>query len=68
MDKALGKDLGWFWYYWLWTTESVDGSIAGVTTTGDGMPPSCRTVTVVRAPVVATFAIEPSTLSVVNSQ
>jgi len=34
MDKALGKDLGWFWYYWLWTTESVDGSIAGVTTTG----------------------------------
>jgi peptidase M1-like protein len=34
MDKALGKDLGWFWYYWLWTTESVDGSIAGVTTSG----------------------------------
>ena len=34
MNKALGKDLGWFWYYWLWTTESVDGSIAGVTTAG----------------------------------
>src|SRR5439155_25724416 len=34
MDKALGKDLDWFWYYWLWTTESVDGSIAGVTTAG----------------------------------
>ena len=31
MDKALGRDLQWFWYYWLWTTESVDGSIAGVT-------------------------------------
>jgi hypothetical protein len=34
MDKTLGKDLGWFWYYWLWTTESVDGGIAGVTTAG----------------------------------
>ncbi len=30
MDNALGRDLGWFWYYWLWTTESVDGSIQGV--------------------------------------
>ena len=34
MDKALGQDLNWFWYYWLWTTESVDGSIADVATTG----------------------------------
>jgi hypothetical protein len=34
MDNALGQDLGWFWYSWLWTTESVDGSIEGVSTTG----------------------------------
>src|SRR5436190_252135 len=34
MDHALGRDLEWFWYYWLWTTESVDGSIANVTTAG----------------------------------
>jgi hypothetical protein len=34
MDKALGRDLQWFWYYWLWTTESVEGSIASVTSTG----------------------------------
>ncbi len=34
MNNALKQDLSWFWYYWLWTTESVDGSIAGVTTTG----------------------------------
>jgi hypothetical protein len=33
MDNALHQDLGWFWYYWLWTTESVDGSIARVATT-----------------------------------
>jgi hypothetical protein len=34
MDRALGRDLQWFWYYWLWTTESVDGSIASVTPNG----------------------------------
>jgi len=34
MDHALGRDLGWFWYSWLWTTESVDGSIAKVVTAG----------------------------------
>lgn len=32
MNNALKKDLGWFWYYWLFTTESVDGSIANVIT------------------------------------
>ena len=32
MNRELHRDLGWFWYYWLFTTESVDGSIAGVTT------------------------------------
>ena len=34
MNQQLKQDLGWFWYYWLWTTESVDGSIANVTTQG----------------------------------
>ncbi|HET9274965.1 MAG TPA: M1 family metallopeptidase, partial [Gemmatimonadales bacterium] len=34
MNRALGRDLGWFWYYWLFTTESVDGAIAGVETSG----------------------------------
>jgi len=34
MDKTLGRDLQWFWYYWLFTTESVDGSIASVTNNG----------------------------------
>jgi len=33
MNGQLKQDLNWFWYYWLFTTESVDGSIAGVTTT-----------------------------------
>lgn len=34
MSNALRRDLGWFWYYWLFTTESVDGSIQGVRTQG----------------------------------
>jgi hypothetical protein len=34
MNKSLKQDLGWFWYYWLFTTESVDGSIQKVATTG----------------------------------
>ncbi len=34
MNRALNRDLGWFWYYWLFTTESADGSIQNVTTTG----------------------------------
>jgi hypothetical protein len=34
MNKALGRDLGWFWYSWLFTTESVDGRIADVKTRG----------------------------------
>ncbi|HEY8853038.1 MAG TPA: M1 family peptidase, partial [Gemmatimonadaceae bacterium] len=34
MDNALHRDLGWFWNYWLFTTESVDGSIQSVKTSG----------------------------------
>ena len=34
MSSALHQDLGWFWNYWLFTTESVDGSIQNVQTSG----------------------------------
>ncbi len=34
MDNALHRDLSWFWYYWIWTTEAVDESIQNVTTNG----------------------------------
>lgn len=30
MNNELGQNLDWFWYYWLFTTESVDGSIQNV--------------------------------------
>ena len=42
MSHALKQDLGWFWYYWLFTTEAVDGSIQNVSTAGG------RTTVVVR--------------------
>ncbi|MEP0711094.1 M1 family metallopeptidase [Algoriphagus sp.] len=32
MNQELGQNLEWFWYYWLFTTESVEGSIQNVTT------------------------------------
>ena len=34
MNKALGRDLSWFWNSWLFTTESVDGRLASVKTQG----------------------------------
>ena len=30
VENALGRDLGWFWNAWLFTTESVEGSLQGV--------------------------------------
>ena len=34
MSNQFQQDLGWFWYYWLFTTERVDGSIKSVQTAG----------------------------------
>ena len=60
MGNALQRDLGWFWYYWLFTTESVDGSIQSVSGTGG------RTTVVVRqdgqmpSPVVLAVRFKPT--------
>ncbi len=35
MNRALGRDLGWFWNGWLFNTHSVDGSIARVVMNGN---------------------------------
>jgi len=59
MSRALHRDLDWFWYYWLFTTESVDGSIQSVTTNGD------RTIVTVKedgqmpSPVVLKLQLAP---------
>jgi Peptidase family M1 domain len=35
MNNALDQNLEWFWYYWLFTTESVEGSIQDVSKKGN---------------------------------
>jgi len=62
MNRALGRDLGWFWNGWLFGTESVDGRIERVTTAGirtsvvvrqDGQMPSPVVLEVTFAPTGA---------------
>lgn len=59
MSNALKADLGWFWNYWLFTTESVEGSIQNVVTTPQ------RTVVTVRqdgqmpSPIMLKVEFEP---------
>ncbi len=53
MNDALGeKDLGWFWNYWLFTTESVDGSIQNVVTAGSQTTVTVRQDGQMPSPVV----------------
>ncbi len=71
MQNALHRDLGWFWYSWLFTTDAVNGSIAAVATRGattrvtvrqDGQMPSPVVLKVQFAPTGA--AIRPMPNSV----
>ncbi len=53
MDNALHRtDLGWFWYYWLFTTDAVDGSIRNVTTVGARTTVTVREDGAMPSPVV----------------
>ena len=36
MNRSLGRNLDWFWYYWLFTTESSDGKIQRVSEPASG--------------------------------
>jgi hypothetical protein len=65
MSNALGRDLGWFWYYWLFTTESVDGSIQRVTTSGSQMTVTVRQDGQMPSPIVlkVLFAREGPTIT-----
>jgi hypothetical protein len=60
MQHALGRDLGWFWYYWLFTTESVDGSIEKVTTAGVRTTVRVRQDGQMPSPVVLRVKFAPS--------
>ncbi len=52
MDHALHRDLSWFWYYWLFTTDAVDGSIQNVTTDGSHTTVTVRQDGEMPSPVV----------------
>ena len=52
MDNALDRDLGWFWYSWLFTTDAVDGSIQQVTTSGPSTTVTVRQDGQMPSPVV----------------
>ncbi len=52
MNHQLKQDLNWFWYYWLWTTESVEGSIEAVTTAGSRTTVKVRQAGQMPSPVV----------------
>ena len=71
MSNALDQDLGWFWYSWLWTTDSVDGSIEKVTTSGSRTTVTVRQDGQMPSPVVlrVEFAPEgPAIEPVANAQ
>ena len=59
MNRALGRDLGWFWYYWLFTTESVDGSIENVSVTGNRSTVTVRQDGQMPSPVVLQVRFAP---------
>jgi len=59
MDHALHRDLGWFWYSWLFTTEAVNGSIRGVRTAGGVTTVTVRQEGGMPAPVVLAVHFAP---------
>ncbi|MCC7055609.1 MAG: M1 family metallopeptidase [Gemmatimonadaceae bacterium] len=60
MNKALGRDLGWFWYAWLFTTERVDGSISGLRTQGASTIVTVRQDGQMPSPVVLRVRFAPT--------
>jgi hypothetical protein len=60
MNNALKQDLGWFWYYWLFTTEGVHGSIQNVTTTGARTAVTVRQDGQMPSPIVLRIELEPA--------
>ena len=59
MDRALHRDLGWFWYSWLFTTDAVDGSIQRVRTAGGRTTVTVREDGQMPSPVVLAVHFAP---------
>jgi hypothetical protein len=59
MNTALRQDLGWFWNYWLFTTESVDGAIQDVKTVGRNTTVTVRQNGQMPSPIVLKVEFAP---------
>ena len=64
MNNALGQDLEWFWYYWLWTTESVEGSIQNVEQKGSRTIVTVHQAGQMPSPVILKVELEPGTRAI----
>jgi hypothetical protein len=61
MNNVLKQDLGWLWYYWLFTNEElVDGSIEAVTTAGPRTTVTVQQAGEIPAPVVLEVTFAPA--------
>ena len=60
MSNQFKQDLGWFWYYWLFTTERVDGRIQSVTTSGSKTTVTVRQNGQMPSPVLLKVEFEPT--------
>ena len=60
MSNQFQQDLGWFWYYWLFTTERVDGSIRSVATSAGKTTVTVRQEGQMPSPVVLRVEFEPT--------
>ena len=52
MNRALGQNLDWFWYPWIFSRETTDGSISSVRVTGTRLDISVRQDGELPSPVV----------------
>lgn len=69
MDHELDQNLGWFWYYWLFTTEAVDGSIADVNTANGETTITVRQDGEMPSPVVLQVEFEdPADIALPNAK
>ena len=60
MDRALHRDLGWFWYSWLFTTDAVNGSIQGVVKRGPATVVTVRQDGEMPSPVILQVQFAPT--------
>lgn len=70
MNHELGENLEWFWYYWLFTTETVEGSIQKVNTVGEVTTVTVRQDGEMPSPIVLKIEFEsegPAIKSIPNS-